>query len=678
MEEYLLEQSMIATYILDEKWDEAHEKSLSLLLKDPENIKSLVMATISSAHGGFFQDTVDCGRRLLLLIENNDSKKEEFSSCGGMPVTDIMEYMAQAYFGLKDYASATDTLEKIKEKLGQLPDSMKQFAVKNENKMNGADAALRLAAQLESTFLDRESDVFLQFKYFEAQICFYEVSLILNGSNTCSDLPIDQAQKAAIYVLRLVSCFDCFQEDQMDEECKSIFKAGKQWLFEIGFRLYTGGDMAHPAMEVNKHYSAASECIMVLEKLSDFGNGLAQYFLGNIYAGEDDIKAFQYYKAAYGNGENDVLINLAFYYNEGIVVEKNVEKAIEYAKKSADGGNGKACGLLGQIYADSVGDIEQALIWLQKGYANGDEMSKNILLRLARENIENFDSKIQFIMDKNKELQENINALGGECLSESGEKYARYFMEIEKYYIAPWERIMFINVCLHAQTGLVTAPKGIVSADFFIGQFEKLIVEDREGVSRIVRSGEIASRMSNLAFAETMENMAAGNFDIDGFNWAKIRDYYYPKALELGWDGYFADGTGPWKPDSPSTSSKNTETNNQSPKTGFVAMDAQETHNNVPSSESKSGGCYIATAVYGSYDCPEVWTLRRFRDLFLAERWYGRMFIKLYYAVSPIFVKWFGNTVWFKMFWKNTLKKMIEKLQKQGYGDSPYKDQEWK
>ena len=27
-----------------------------------------------------------------------------------------------------------------------------------------------------------------------------------------------------------------------------------------------------------------------------------------------------------------------------------------------------------------------------------------------------------------------------------------------------------------------------------------------------------------------------------------------------------------------------------------------------------SGGCYVATAVYGSYDCPQVWTLRRYRD----------------------------------------------------------------
>ena len=34
---------------------------------------------------------------------------------------------------------------------------------------------------------------------------------------------------------------------------------------------------------------------------------------------------------------------------------------------------------------------------------------------------------------------------------------------------------------------------------------------------------------------------------------------------------------------------------------------------------SDSQGCYVATCVYGSYDCPQVWTLRRFRDNTLAE-----------------------------------------------------------
>ena len=62
------------------------------------------------------------------------------------------------------------------------------------------------------------------------------------------------------------------------------------------------------------------------------------------------------------------------------------------------------------------------------------------------------------------------------------------------------------------------------------------------------------------------------------------------------------------------------------------------------SSQSRSGGCYIATAVYGSYDCPEVWTLRRFRDYKLTATWHGRLFIRAYYAVSPTVVKLFGKT----------------------------------
>ena len=50
--------------------------------------------------------------------------------------------------------------------------------------------------------------------------------------------------------------------------------------------------------------------------------------------------------------------------------------------------------------------------------------------------------------------------------------------------------------------------------------------------------------------------------------------------------------------------------------------------NTGSSSGSSSGGCYVATAVYGSYDCPQVWTLRRYRDYTLAETWYGRAFIR--------------------------------------------------
>lgn len=89
------------------------------------------------------------------------------------------------------------------------------------------------------------------------------------------------------------------------------------------------------------------------------------------------------------------------------------------------------------------------------------------------------------------------------------------------------------------------------------------------------------------------------------------------------------------------------------------------------------GGCYVATAVYGSYDCPQVWTLRRFRDDTLAETWYGRAFIRTYYAVSPTLVKWFGDTVWFKRMWRGTLDRMVRKLNDKGVEDTRYEDRLW-
>lgn len=92
---------------------------------------------------------------------------------------------------------------------------------------------------------------------------------------------------------------------------------------------------------------------------------------------------------------------------------------------------------------------------------------------------------------------------------------------------------------------------------------------------------------------------------------------------------------------------------------------------------SDSQGCYVATCVYGSYDCPQVWTLRRFRDYSLAKTWLGRAFIRVYYATSPTIVKWFGHTGWFQKTWSSVLDKFVSKLNAQGYEDTPYQDRQW-
>lgn len=88
----------------------------------------------------------------------------------------------------------------------------------------------------------------------------------------------------------------------------------------------------------------------------------------------------------------------------------------------------------------------------------------------------------------------------------------------------------------------------------------------------------------------------------------------------------------------------------------------------------KKKGCYIATCVYGSYDCPEVWVLRRYRDNVLSSTWLGRIFIKVYYALSPTFVKLFGKRNWFISICKSVLDKITEKLQVEGFENTTYYD----
>lgn len=104
------------------------------------------------------------------------------------------------------------------------------------------------------------------------------------------------------------------------------------------------------------------------------------------------------------------------------------------------------------------------------------------------------------------------------------------------------------------------------------------------------------------------------------------------------------------------------------------SLEDTDIQKNIRVNVVKEKGCYVATAVYGSYDCPQVWALRRYRDNYLASSAIGRAFISFYYSVSPTAVKWFGNSKWFNKLWKGILDKKVIKLKNKGYEDTPYQD----
>jgi len=89
---------------------------------------------------------------------------------------------------------------------------------------------------------------------------------------------------------------------------------------------------------------------------------------------------------------------------------------------------------------------------------------------------------------------------------------------------------------------------------------------------------------------------------------------------------------------------------------------------------SGKSGCYIATAIYGSYNCPQVCILRRFRDETLKKSRYGRLFIHVYYMISPTLVKVFGKRKYFNSLVKPVLNKIVQSLQDKGVPNIPYCD----
>jgi hypothetical protein len=92
--------------------------------------------------------------------------------------------------------------------------------------------------------------------------------------------------------------------------------------------------------------------------------------------------------------------------------------------------------------------------------------------------------------------------------------------------------------------------------------------------------------------------------------------------------------------------------------------------------QKATDGCFVATAVYGSYDCPEVWVLRRWRDSYMLTTRGGRAFVRLYYATSPPLVALLGGKGWFTRPARRLLDTLVKVLMQSGLSDHPYGDSE--
>lgn len=80
-------------------------------------------------------------------------------------------------------------------------------------------------------------------------------------------------------------------------------------------------------------------------------------------------------------------------------------------------------------------------------------------------------------------------------------------------------------------------------------------------------------------------------------------------------------------------------------------------------------GCFVATACYGNYNSPEVLVLRSFRDNTLMQTSAGRLFVKVYYFISPTLANFISKSDKTKAFIRNYfLNFIVAKVQRDKNG----------
>lgn len=374
------------------------------------------------------------------------------------------------------------------------------------------------------------------------------------------------------------------------------------------------------------------------QKAADNGLPAAQRMMGfeSIMMGNTSL-AIEYWEKAGEGGDLDAVCDLAEFYldgNDGI--PENKVRAIELYKKAASKNFPRAELYLGICYMLGNGVAEdqyEAVSWFEKAALQGNaDAQKNMGLCLKHgDGIATDKQKAAEWFEKAVE-QDHVHAKV--CLAtmlSEGDGIPVNYSRAEDLY----REVLDIH-----------DEESYDKALFGLAIMYKKRTEDRDKAFPLWKeSAERGNATSQFNLGLCYQKGWGTSVDLDQ------AIYWWSKAAAQG----------------ESSAQHNVE----------VAMlqKVQENSKSTPENTS-SGGCYVASAVYGSYDCPEVWTLRRFRDHSLKASWYGRVFIKAYYAISPTLVNWFGDTKWFKCFWKSRLDQMVKTLQDAGYESTPYNDRD--
>lgn len=410
---------------------------------------------------------------------------------------------------------------------------------------------------------------------------------------------------------------------------------------------------------------------------SKFGCAEAEYNMalayefGDDYISKDPEKAFEWYSKAAEKNHPEALCQLANYYWDGNEIEQNKRTALSYYIKAAEKGNLFAMSKLSHIYK-----YESDVVETNDGETSKwDKVYFETCFEKANEGCEDYYSDLSSCYRHGIGTDENLDeSLKWIILAIESEKHSIYLIKNldEMVYIyneldtvekginlyetiaAGGNQDIQYALAEHYMDGDYFFPKDFKKALYWYG----LVSGDRKEDAQ-ARINEINSLNLNVDETEPYTADNVSNTSVD-YSYQKIADQLVSEGHQLL--------------EAIKLLREKTGLGLAEAKTYVeIAIKSNPNYQSTP----KSGGCYIATCVYGSYDCSQVWTLRRFRDYTLVKTWYGRVFVKTYYLISPQIVKVFGKNRLFKYLCKHILDKMVSKLKFKGFSDDKYSDIEW-
>jgi len=378
-------------------------------------------------------------------------------------------------------------------------------------------------------------------------------------------------------------------------------------------------------------------------------NAEEQYQLGLSYAnGENEVpkdleKAVYWYTQSSKQGNANAQYNLGLCYKNGWGATEDLKKAVYCFTKAAEQGEMKAQYNLGICYRDGLGvpeDAKKAIYWLNKAVKQGYTEGQKYLTYLTnRYFIDPRDDKIYKIVKIGDQvwMAENLNyeCEGSRCYDNdpsNAEEYGRLY---------DWETAM--KACPPGWH--IPSKEGWRTLVDYAGGFETSGNKLKAKSGWFFKNGTDDYGFSALPGGAICGDRTDFKTNLIGMWWGST-SCTEPGSYNYAYYHWMSgeNDKSQWE---------------YHPKSWFHSVRCVQN-----SSKNSSGACYIATCVYGSYDCPEVWTLRQFRDNELSNLWLGRQFIRIYYAVSPKIVELFGNKKWFSRLWKPIIDKIVHKLQR--------------